>query len=201
MKKYLINLDKRTDKLETVTQELNRVGIKNWVRFPAVDTTDGKSTVARHKGCVMSHLSVLNMAPKKGTFAIFEDDVMFLDGWKHTLLNSMRQLPDNWDALWLGSTLTQDLTRYSDNLFILKGGWTSHAILWNNRNGVVDYILNRAEDAQKIDVFYADRIQREFNCYITYPMMVGQNPGYSDIIRRETDYSVIQDWYNKHIKL
>jgi len=193
MQKYLINLDKRKDKLETVTKELNRVGIFNWERFNAIETPEPRD------GCRMSHLSVLNMAPRKGTFLIMEDDVKFIQPLS-TLRKSMSQLPDDWDMLYAGATLTQDLDRYSENLFKLKGAWTTHFLLFNNQNGIVDYILNHLGDAFKIDVFYADVIQEEFNCYITYPMCVSQQEGYSDIIRKYTDYSVIESWFNKHTK-
>jgi len=193
MEKHLINLDKRKDKLETVTQELDRVGIKNWVRFPAVETPNGRD------GCRMSHLSVLNMLKDEDMFLIMEDDVKFLHPIS-MLRKAIRQLPKDWDMLYGGATLTKDLERYSENLYRLKGGWCTHFLLFNNQHGIADYILNNSGDAFKVDVFYADVIQEEFNCYITYPMMVTQQEGYSDIIRKHQTYQVISDWYNKHIK-
>jgi GR25 family glycosyltransferase involved in LPS biosynthesis len=193
MKKYVINLNRRPDKLETVTKELNRVGILNWERFNAIETPEPRD------GCRASHLSVLNLAPKRGVFAVFEDDVKFIQPLS-VLKRAMSQLPKNWDMLWLGSTLTQDLDRYSENLYRLKKGWTTHAYLVNNQNGVVDYILNNSGDAFKIDVFYADVIQEQYNCFVTYPMVASQRPGYSDIVKKHTEYKQIKERYELYTK-
>jgi len=180
MRKYLINLDKRKDKLETVTKELHRVGIKNWIRYPAIDMPDG------HRGCTESHMHVLNMAPNTGTFFVMEDDIKFLQPLS-VLRKAMGQLPDDWDCLFLGATLTEPQERYSDNLFRLTSGWTTHGVLWNNRNGVKDYALNNLKDSdRKIDVYYNRTIKQKFNCFVTFPMVATQTQGFSDTMKNIT---------------
>jgi hypothetical protein len=136
----------------------------------------------------------------EGVFAIFEDDILCLSSNAQKELDwSMSELPDDWDALWLGANLQKPLDRFSDRLFRLKGGWTTHAIIWNNHNGVIDYILEKREDIKKIDVFFADIIQEKFNCFVVWPMLVTQSQWSSDVCKR-TDASVILNNFNKHAK-
>ena len=194
MRKYCLTLKERPDKESYVRSEFERVGIKNVEFVYGVKTPNGRD------GCRMGHLSIMNRASKESMFAVFEDDAKFLYPISD-IRKAMLELPDDWDGLWLGSTLTQDLDRYSEHLYRLKKGWCTHAMIFNNQHGIADYILNHADKAFKIDVFYADVIQEEFNCYITYPMMVTQQEGYSDIIRKHQTYQVITDWYNKHTTL
>lgn len=188
MKKYCINLPERYDRYCQADQEFFTAGLN--VKFVnAIKSTPG------YVGCAMSYLQCLNNGNK--TFAIFEDDVLFTNGWKWFLLKAMLQLPKNWDALYLGATLNEPLCRYSDNLFRLRKGWTTHAIIWNNQNGVVDYILNNADRVRKIDVFLTE-VQDLFNVFITYPMCATQRPGHSDIVNKFTDYNQIQKRYEKY---
>ena len=67
----------------------------------------------------------------------------------------------NWDMLYLGATLNEKLERFSPHLFRLKKAWTTHAMIFNNQNGVIDYILNNNGGGRKIDVFYAEQIQEK----------------------------------------
>lgn len=192
MKKFCINLKERTDRRKSAINEFSRVGL-NVSFFDAVKTSNGRD------GCRMSHLSLMNKLVPYGKFAIFEDDVKFLPGAMKTLSAAMRQLPDNWDALYMGATLNHPLQRYSDNLFFLTGGWTTHAIIWNNKNGVVDEILNCASSIYKIDVFLT-KLQKYRNIFVTYPMVATQMAGYSDIINKYTDYSVIDQRWEMYTK-
>lgn len=190
MKKYCITLAERYDRTVQAKNEFSNCGLN-------VEMVTGIKLSPGWIGCRESYLSCLNLG--KNVFAIFEDDVMFMRCWRQTIRKAMLQLPKDWDALYLGATLNEPLERYSDNLFRLRKGWTTHAIIWNNQNGIVDYILNHADSIRKIDVFLAC-VQDMFNVYLTYPMVATQRPGHSDIINSYTDYSQIQERYERYTK-
>jgi hypothetical protein len=125
-----------------------------------------------------------------------EDDVQFLQPLD-ALYKSIAQLPEDWDCLYLGASPQEPQERYSKNLFRLKNAWCTHAILWHPRDsGAVGYILGHKGDIQKIDVFMADVIMPEFNCFITYPMVATQKQTQSDTCKR-SDVSTILKNYNK----
>jgi glycosyl transferase family 25 len=70
---YVINLDRRKDRLREITQELSGVGLP-FTRFSAIETRPGIH------GCGLSHMAILKEAKRLGlkNVLIFEDDFTFL---------------------------------------------------------------------------------------------------------------------------
>jgi len=147
-------------------------------------------------GCRVSYLEALKKVD--GVTLIMEDDCLFLKDWEF-ISGIMEQLPEDWDALYLGATLNQPLCWYSDNLYFLQGGWTTHAILYNG-DKIAKYVLREAAHVRKIDVFLANNVQPKFKCFITYPLCATQAPSYSDITRRQQDYAIIKERYEKYVR-
>lgn len=191
MKAYCINLKERTDRWEKVQSQFELLGLQV-ERFDAVKRKRG------HDGCILSHMSLWKKLKSKGIFMIVEDDLkVVVDNPKEILEKAMSQLPDDWDMLYLGATLNQKPERYSENLVRIEKAWTTHAIIYNNQNGVVDAIIDKM-DMYKVDVVLADVIQKEFKCFMTYPMICSQAEGFSNIVNKYTDYHAIMDRYKKY---
>ena len=66
--KYVINLDRRPDRMESIKFEMDYIGW-DYERFSAVDTND-------HGGCSLSHISIIKDAMSKGLdqVMVIEDD-------------------------------------------------------------------------------------------------------------------------------
>lgn len=188
MKAYYINLKERADRWVQVQPDLEKLGIPV-ERFEAIWDVIG------HQGCIKSHLGVLEMAKDQGIFMVLEDDIKII-GDLDDLNKAMEQLPPDWDMLYLGATLMRPLVRYSPNLFKLQSGLTTHAIIYNNQNRVCEYILEHMAGAH-VDVFMM-QVQKLFNCYITYPIIMTQFPGDSDTTGDWTDYEEIERTYKKY---
>ncbi len=191
----IINLERREDKRHYVTGEMERMGIKDYIIFKAHDTKPGKV------GCAKSHLDIMRMNKIIGNiFTIFEDDVKFLQPWS-VINKAIDELPDDWDALFLGASPQQPQQRFSEHLFRLVGGKTTHAIIWNNQNGVIEYILDRypAYSHLAIDRFFAEIVQPIFRIYIPFPLSCTQTQWQSDTCKR-CDMSTIVRNYNKYCK-
>ena len=189
---YCVNLDIRKEKWAQTQEEMRFIGMTP-IRFPATEKMDG------HSGCIFSHMELWGKVKDEGIVMIIEDDILFLDNAKENFNTAFSQLPEDWDMLYLGATLNQPLERVSDNLFRLKRGWACHGIVYNNQNGVLDYLLMEMIDF-KIDVFMAEVVQEKFNCYMCYPMVATQRPGVSDITRKYTDYNIIMDRYKEYVE-
>lgn len=198
MKAYVINLDRRPERMVTFSKNKFPFPIE---RFSAIETANGVD------GCNESHWAILRKQTEF-PFIILEDDCVLVEPWDK-VEEAMRQLPPDWDALWLGGTLNARITRYSENLFKLKQCYCTHAIIYNSQR-MVDFILSEFSsfkpticDKKTIDVFYYEKVQEKFNCYITYPMMAVQAEGYSDIMKRtprDAEYQWRWDCYNKFTK-
>jgi len=169
---YCINLKERADRWgQMISQEIPF----DLNRFDAIR---GGS-----EGCAKSHLAVMELTKDYEYVLILEDDCHFLQDWT-IYYKAIDQLPYNWDALYLGSILHAPLERYSENLFRLKQGWSTHGILY--RRGLMDKILsdgyNTIKKDKNLDTYMARRIQPHYNCFIIYPLFATQYAGHSDVI-------------------
>ena len=199
MKSICINLDSRKDKWEAVQPEFAKLGVTP-ERFSAIRGTSGIRKKDGRDGCRQSHLACMEKLRPEGIFMILEDDILCcVDNAKEALEIAMEQLPEDWDALWLGANLQIPIERYSENLFSLKGAFTTHAIIWNNQNHVVDEILNYYNHENPFDVYLRDEIQENFKVFITYPMILTQKQWDSDICNR-TDAGTILRNFTKYCK-
>ena len=192
MRVYCINLDNRKERWDQTQEEMKVLGATP-IRFSATLKR------RRHSGCISSHMALWGKVKDEGIVMVIEDDILFLDNAKENFEIALHQLPEDWDMLYLGATLNEPLERVSDNLLRLKRGWACHAIVYNNQNGVLDYLLKEMVD-NRIDIFMADVIQEKFNCYMCYPMVATQRPGISDITRKYTDYNKIMRRYRKYVE-
>jgi len=185
---YVINRDDRPERLRDVTEEFRRVGI-NPRRFSAIVDKPG------WKGCTKSHLAIFEKCKNETVFSVYEDDVVFLPDYYDIAWEAWGQLPEDWDCLYYGVSPREPQIRYSDNLFRVHHAYTTHAILWKNRpKGAVAFILNNKDKIHKYDVFIAEQVQPQFNCFVTYPLVCTQRQYKSDTCTR-SDVSTIERNY------
>jgi len=178
---YCINLNERPDRWQRVQEEIKKMDF-NVERFQAIIETTG------FMGCKRSHLEVLKLCWSYKCFMILEDDVFFMPGAKENLKKAILQLPYNWDMLYLGVNPQKRLKKFSENLYIAKNSWTTHAMIFNNQHNIVDYIIENAGRERKIDVLYANLIQEKFKCFVTFPLVATQYNSISNIVKGKVDY-------------
>lgn len=174
----VINLDGRPDRLETFRRQEFPFEVK---RIKAIKSRIGED------GCTQSHLLALRSITEFPTF-IAEDDCKMLVPWSE-VEKAMSQLPNDFDALWLGANLQRPLKRYSDNLFILREAYCLHATIYNSQR-MIDFILNNhnTPSGKNLDIFYHDVVMERFNCYAVFPMCANQRDGVSNICGDYTCY-------------
>jgi GR25 family glycosyltransferase involved in LPS biosynthesis len=189
MKGLVINLEERPDRLESFYKN-NKLPFEV-ERFNAIKFKDGAV------GCAYSHIEGMRKF-SEFPFIIFEDDCVMLEDWS-VVETAMKQLPSNWDALWLGATLTQPLKIYSKNLFELKRAYCLHAVIYNTPR-IVDYICREysSNPSPIIDVFYFNQVLEKFNCFITAPIVATQGQGMSNITGKFTTSWIIESSYHKY---
>jgi len=184
-------MDNRPDRLKSFHQNIFPFEVE---RYPGVIASCGED------GCTRSHLAILKKQVDL-PFVIFEDDCVLINSWD-VVEKAMKQLPANWDMLYLGANPNIPLTRYSMNLYKLWRAWTTHAIIYGSHR-VIDYVLKHScnvPPGKNIDIFYCNIIQKKFNCFVTYPMVATQLSDYSDIAKKNTsNYHELITNYNKHI--
>jgi len=195
-----INLARREDrKIQTELEFSNNGVIAE--RIEAIDGNPNNlpNAISKgHVGCVLSHIKCLEMAKANGwkSVLIFEDDVEFKK-FADVLFNEWwKEVPDNWDMLFLGgnhfghrSELKKNpqIVKYSDHLYRTYYTITTHAIAV--KHTMYDYMLERLRKLKKeIDREYAEA-QEYFNVYTFKPNLAWQRTDFSDITNKECDYS------------
>ena len=165
-------------------------------RFSAVDMAPG------WKGCRDSHLALLRNNYKDGEpFMVLEDDVLFHDSTAYIIADALNDLPETWDMLYLGCSPKEPQEIFSRYLFRVSKAHTTHAIIWNPReNGAVDYILEHADEIEKIDDYFATVIQPKFQCFLVYPMLAMQVDKFPSDIAKHSDVSTIWKNYKTFVR-
>ncbi len=209
---HIINLDTRKDRYEDTYNELQKIRLYNYSRFPAIypniEDIKNSNLINPNKlwkkknieylrsaaGCKMSHLSILkksldNAESNSEYIMILEDDVVFCENTEIYLtmaLNDLNAMDINWDILYLGTNLknSDDAIKITDNLLKIKKGLTTTAQVFKRLS--LEIIINIIESSDsEIDNTYNDLLEDK---YCVYPMCVHQRASYSDINKNMCDY-------------
>ena len=183
-KVVVINLDRRTDRMEKLVPQLERLGIE-YERHSAVDGNElGINPIFAG---TMSHVQVLKKYQDK-KILVLEDDAQFIDDFNEKFEEVMQTLPNNWDIFYLGALLPKDTGKVTP----VNQHWTRQVMT----TGSQAYCINPARTRHFTDnldgyEWYIDiglRVFAEnFNPYIAQPNLVTQFPSYSDLRLKEVN--------------
>jgi len=189
IKTYVINLDKRKDRLSSVN-----IPVK-WERFVGTDGSHYFKEFGKlqgHIGCWDSHRRLLLHAKNNNhdLVMILEDDVEFSTNFKEELQTLLNELPDDWDLLYLGGWNVGDVINYSKSLNVANVVYATHAYIIRDKffDTVLDSINSRK---WKIDVLISEALPKG-KCFIANTPIAWQKAGFSDIVNKVTD--------NKHLR-
>lgn len=190
-----INLEERTDRKEHAEQQFSSIGI-NVERFQAIKMPNGAI------GCSMSHLKCLQTAydNKWEHLLICEDDITFTNPELFSKqLNSFLKTHKKWDVVLLAGntmppyqqidqTCIQVQKCQTTTGYIVNGHYIK-TLLDNVKMGLTYLIKNPKNHLLfAIDKFWF-YLQKRDTWYLIIPLTVIQLPGYSDIEKKDTNYS------------
>jgi GR25 family glycosyltransferase involved in LPS biosynthesis len=182
-KVVVINLDRRTDRMEQLDPQLKALGIE-YERYSAIDgLAEGINPI--HAGR-MSHIEVMKQVT--GKTLILEDDAYFVEGFQEGFDKVMPSLPDDWDIFYLGALVD----RTSGKLTKVNEHWHRQVV----STGTQAYCVN----PKKLDYFIEEQTKSDLhvdvcfrvlaehtNAYITQPNLVTQFPSFSDLRMKEVN--------------
>lgn len=210
-KVFLINLDKRTDRLSRCMDLFTSNGVSDLVeRFPGIVpdpsddipyTPDTEKIKVPLYGCLLSHVNIIRKAKENGwkSVLVFEDDVEFLN--TEIIDQSVDQLSKrDWSLFYLGSNTHTPLEKVDTNLLRLKFGYATHAVAYHE--SFYDSFLDQFNKKMIgiIDVWLADFGQENFPSFCTYPITAVQISNYSDIHNAFADYSWMENKFKENTK-
>jgi glycosyl transferase, family 25 len=189
--KVCINLDRRSDRWAAMRENFERFGIRSIERLAAVD---GKDIHLPEQfshlrpvdyACTLSHLTAVKKAREMDTpsVLIFEDDCLFDPDFVAKFSEHMRQVPADWDMLFLGGYHFEPPVPVSKNIVRSVATLTAHA--YAVRRSIYAEFIELNENPPAIVDRNNTILQKKFNCYCCEPNLVGQLAGYSDLMGEE----------------
>lgn len=206
---YFINLEHRVDRLYMTKQELAKLKPNIGTRFNAIKAASGAV------GCSMSHIKCLEQAKNNNLPHVFicEDDICFLN--PQLLMKNLQTFCENipdWDVLVIGGNTVppyQQIGDYCARVFnnqtltgyIVREHYYDKLIA-NFREGLKKLIANPENKREYAIDMYWKRLQTTDLYYFITPPTVSQREGFSDIEKRQTNYTHLmldmnKDWLFK----
>jgi len=183
-KVIVINLDRRTDRIDKLAPQLEKLDIQ-YERFSAVD---GKQLgIDPIVAGLQSHLQVMKQIAGQKVL-ILEDDAQFVEDFNEKFEKVMQTLPEDWDIFYLGALVPKDvgLVRMVNRhwgIQVLTTGSQAYCI----NPSRLEYFINKLEDYNSyIDIGLKD-FAKDLKAYITQPNLVVQFPSYSDLRLKEVN--------------
>lgn len=158
-------------------------------------------------GCLKSHLSILNLIVSQNLLntLIIEDDAIFCDNFIQSLENVLRNLPDDWEQLYLGGQHLSKFKVINKDLVRAENVNRTHCYIIRNKNTahkMIDYltdkdfwIKNLTQKKYHIDYAYgAMHKKNTIVAYASLPFLVGQKSNkFSDT---GSQISSVNRWWN-----
>lgn len=159
---WIINLDRRPDRLRHAREQLARIGVTGAHRFQAFDGQRLQLLSRRPDwvrkgavGCYLSHAALLKQAQaRRVPCVIVEDDLVLADDFPEAFTAFVDEVPEDWDVLHLsGGEHCKPPLLLGPNHARLTGTWgTSMSFL---RLPAIDRILEEVDSLDRpIDDFY-----------------------------------------------
>ena len=168
----------RKDRQRAVKREFKNLGVDpEW--FYAIPS------IGRHESFNLSQKAILEKFIESGkeTLLCFEDDMCVVN--KQGLCGK-KDLPDDWDVLYLGANILGNTEKVTANLFRIENVRTTHAIAYT-RKAALKILIDFPHESS---IMYDEYISNlELNRFVLNPMVCWQSPGHSDIWERQVNYN------------
>jgi GR25 family glycosyltransferase involved in LPS biosynthesis len=195
--KACINLDRDLDSWARMQAALTRHDIRGVRRFAAVDGRRLElPAMWRHSagayGCLLSHLQVVRDAQKQGlpSLLILEDDVVFDTSFREKFPVFARNLPADWDMIFLGALHRDDPVPVAEHVVRIRHAYSTYA--YALRDSIFDaFIAANDGSPSQVDVNNGV-LQSNYNCYGFAPNLAWVESRYSDVQERMAEH-----WYLK----
>ena len=220
---FVINLDHRKDRLDSVNKQLNKKNIK-YTRFSAIipdmnqinnnnlwkNSYQGMNWKKAKKwdcytrgalGCKMSHYYIVKKAKELDLdyVIILEDDFLFTDNADDILKNSIfENIDDNWDFIFLGGRLSGNNIKKINNIVTKTESVITTIGYILNKKTYDSVLKNLVKYNYEIDSIFSNLSNKGYyNNYVIEPYLIYQTMEKSNITTRLTKDWVDEKEYDK----
>jgi len=184
----VINLDRRTDRMEKLDPQLKELGIE-YDRFSAHDAVE--LGIKGYVAGTWSHTTVWSRYRQifgDIKILVLEDDALFCENFNEKFEEAMQTLPEDWDVFYLGALvdkMTGKVEKVNDH-------WSRQIV----STGTQAYCINPKHLGEFYEEIKGKRwyidvemrvLAEKYNAYIAQPNLVTQFPSYSDLREKDVD--------------
>ena len=174
---YLINLDKRMDRLLNSIDQCLEYNIP----FKRISAIEDKESGARGLRDTMNIIYQDAIDNNYDAILVLEDDFLFVENPNSFMGEVVKQLPENFHLCFLGCQPTNGFQyRYSANLLNLQKAFATHSVIYSKQ--CIKEIMSMGM-GYPIDNWLVDNIEPLGQTYCTYPFLCTQYESFSDIGR------------------
>jgi hypothetical protein len=174
----ITTVEREQERLEPMLIRCERAGIGEVMVL--------KSPLHRHpaEGCLTAHRNVMAQAERTGgTWLVLEDDATFVPHFQMALEHFVRDVPADWEALWLGGRHNADPISVSPGVLKVTSVRRTHAYMVR---GEAPSELIRTPTwgmygLRHVDWIFSGTLGSRGHTYAPSPWLVGQGEGWSDI--------------------
>lgn len=187
-KLFVVNLQRRTDRMEAFTADCAKHGIKDVERFDAHSGVMDNGKVSGHAGCVASHRGILELIAHNRwpVTMVFEDDAkIIVPDFQQKFSDAIADLPSDWGLAYCGGHWASDpLYRASKHWMRIDRMFTtsSYLIKYETARAIAPYISG----VGPIDCLFSGFMQSSVVGYCMEPRLFIQAEGFSDIQEEHT---------------
>lgn len=182
---YLVNLEKRTDRLLESASIFEKYKIPFHI-FTAIEDSNG----AKGLRDTMTMIFDDAIENKYENILVFEDDVKMVEEvvrFNQVMESAISQLPPNYLLFYLGGQPTGGYSyRYSANLLPALKYFATQSVAYSAQ-GIKE--IRTKDFGYPIDNWIVDEIQVLGRCFAVDPILCSQRKGFSDIGRNEIDWN------------
>ncbi len=196
-KSFVINLDHRRDRLTSFYGRLPNEFLlgkpERWqaIQGDLVKHPDWWSAGNGAWGCYKSHLNILEhcLNNKIYSYAVFEDDAVFVDNFNSKLTDFMLNIPD-WGMVYLGGQLLKEFNhppqKVNDFVYIPYNVNRTHAFMLKGKE-TMEIVYKFLHAVPFEDTFHIDHHlgllheRQQFPLFVPNKWLVGQYEGSSNI--------------------
>lgn len=207
---YLINLERRTDKFEKISNKLNELKIN----FKKINAIDGSNIQIRDEwiqylekgskisspgayGCLLSHLQIFKDAKQNNykNILILEDDIIFHKNFNNELCK-LNDIPEDYSIIYLGATQFRHVKNDFKNYYQANESYGTFAYII--KYTIFDTLIDILEQRQlDIDVSLL-AIQKLYKCYVLWENIIIADLSKSDIRTEQYTYEMFKWDVNKY---
>lgn len=203
---FYINLESRPDRKAHVEQQLTNLGLENAVqRFNAIKLPNGAL------GCSMSHLKCIETAKENNWqhVLIVEDDILFLDPslFIQQMNIFLERHNNHFDVVLIAGnnmppykhvdeTCVQVFQCQTTTGYLVMNHYYD-TLIANLREGITNLVKEPSRHALYAIDKYWFHLQKKDKWFLIIPLTVVQREDYSDIERRQTNYTRCMTDLNK----